>query len=99
MDKLELILENLRQKDVFEIEKAQQHIEQVHAGLPRLLDRLEQCTGITSDALVKYSVQTTFLHANFKWYEVLFILDTFYTQKMIGERSERKNEQHQSNTV
>jgi hypothetical protein len=86
---LEQLLEDVYERDQSDLEKLQAEIENIHKNAQRQINKTASLTGIEPTMLLKLCVQTTWLHANLKWYDVLNVLDTFYVNKL---REDSKNE-------
>lgn len=77
---LEQVLATLHLYDQAEVEKLQDDYRKRVAAIPRQLEKLSAMTGIAPAVVAKHCYEATWTNANLKWYEVLNVLDSFYTR-------------------
>lgn len=74
----EEMLQRLYEDDKESIRRKQVELDKVYATLPVLLKETAEMMGMPAEQLAKLAKQTTFLHQNVTWYEVVSILHSFH---------------------
>lgn len=74
------------ERDENDLQRDRSYLKSWREEVPRILEHLEEMTGISQSELLRCAVQAGFSNADIKWYRFLSYMRTFYVHKERGNK-------------